>query len=152
MSDDLNFVMQARREKLDALEAARHRAVRVLASIRTHDAASALSRRSPRAWSEGEVVRVAGRIVAWRAHGKTDFAHLADDSGHASSSTSARMTWARRRFAWLDLLDLGDVIGVSGPLFRTRTGEDDRARGIGDAARQVAAPAAVREGRTSSTA
>ena len=30
---------------------------------------------------EGETVRVAGRIVAWRAHGKTTFAHIADDSG-----------------------------------------------------------------------
>ena len=76
MSDDLNFVQRARREKLDALVAA---GVTPFAYQyeRTHlavDAVSAL----PDGADEGPTVRVAGRLVAWRGHGKTAFAHLAD--------------------------------------------------------------------------
>ena len=55
-------------------------------------------------------------------HGKTTFAHLADSSGR-SSSTSARTSSARERYALLEHFDLGDIVGVDGPLFRTRTGE-----------------------------
>jgi lysyl-tRNA synthetase, class II len=71
---------------------------------------------------EGPVVRVAGRIIAWRAHGKTTFAHLADASGRIQLYFR-RDGLGDERYALLDQFDLGDVVGVSGPLFRTRTGE-----------------------------
>jgi lysyl-tRNA synthetase class 2 len=119
MSDDLNFVQVARREKLAALEALGI-APFAYAYDRTHSAAEALG--AGPAEGEGPVVRVAGRIVAWRGHGKTIFAHLADMSG--------RLQLYFRKdhlgddvFALLEQLDIGDVIGVAGPLFRTRTGE-----------------------------
>ena len=84
MSDDLNFLMEDRRAKLAALEAA---GIPPFAYRydRTHAAAAAVAA-LPEAAADGERVSVAGRIVAWRAHGKTTFAHLADDSGIPNSS------------------------------------------------------------------
>ena len=78
MSDDLNFVQRARREKLDAL-AERGIAPFAYSFDRTHHAAAAVALQPDGKQDEGETVRVAGRIVAWRAHGKTTFAHLADE-------------------------------------------------------------------------
>lgn len=120
MSDDLNFVQRARREKLDALVAA---GVTPFAYQyeRTHlavDAVSAL----PDGADEGPTVRVAGRLVAWRGHGKTAFAHLADSSGRIQLYFR-RDELGDDVFARLALFDIGDVIGAAGPLMRTRTGE-----------------------------
>ena len=78
VSDELNFVQRARREKLDALVAARHRAVRVLVRPHASRGRGAWRLLAGGARRKGATVRVAGRLVAWRAHGKTTFAHLAD--------------------------------------------------------------------------
>jgi lysyl-tRNA synthetase class 2 len=121
MSEDLNFVQRARREKLEALEA-RGVAPFAYSFDRTHHAADALALQPEGNQDEGETVRVAGRIVAWRAHGKTTFAHIADDSGRIQLYFK-KDTLGEDRYDVLGLLDIGDVIGVEGPLFRTRTGE-----------------------------
>ncbi|MGQ0765120.1 MAG: lysine--tRNA ligase [Gemmatimonadota bacterium] len=120
MSDDLNFVVRARREKLDRLRAAGIEPF-AWSFNATHDASGALSVLEPAA-AEGPVVSVPGRIVAWRPHGRTVFAHLADAAGRIQLYFR-RDDIGEEEFARLDLLDLGDVVGVSGPLFRTRTGE-----------------------------
>ncbi len=119
-ADELNFVMQARREKLTALEA-RGTPPFAYSYDRTHGAAAAVATLRE-GEEEGAPVRVAGRIIAWRGHGKTAFAHLADESGRIQLYFR-RDELGDEVFALLDLLDIGDVIGVSGPLFRTRTGE-----------------------------
>jgi lysyl-tRNA synthetase class 2 len=121
---DLNFVMQARRDKLDAL-VERGVAPFAYGFDRSHFAAAAVALMPPAAdgeHAEGPGVRVAGRIVAWRAHGKTTFAHLADPSGRVQLYFKKDQI-GEPQYALLDCFDLGDVIGVSGPLFRTRTGE-----------------------------
>ncbi|MEO8479546.1 MAG: lysine--tRNA ligase [Gemmatimonadota bacterium] len=71
--------------------------------------------------SDGEVVCVAGRIVAWRGQGKTVFAHLED--AHGRLQLYLRRDTLEAAWPLVQLLDLDDHIGVSGPLFRTRTGE-----------------------------
>ena len=119
MTDDLNFVLQARREKLDAL-VARGIAPYAYRFDRTHTAADALA--AYLGPDEGPVVRAAGRVAAWRGHGKTAFAHIADATGRIQVYFR-RDELGDEVFAMLELLDLGDVIGVEGPLFRTRTGE-----------------------------
>jgi lysyl-tRNA synthetase, class II len=121
VSDEANFVRRARREKLDALVA---RGVQPFAYAfdRTHTAAEAVGLHPADQESEGDVVRVAGRIVAWRAHGKTTFAHLADDSGRIQLYFKKDVL-GDEIYSTLELFDIGDVIGVAGPLFRTRTGE-----------------------------
>jgi len=126
VSDDLNFVLKARREKLEALRAA---SVNPFAYSyqRDHTAADALAllpaaKEGAPADEEGPRVSVAGRIVAWRAHGKTVFAHLADSSGRVQLYFRKDQL-GDERFGVLSHFDLGDIVGVSGPLFRTRTGE-----------------------------
>ncbi len=122
---DLNFVMQARRDKLDALVSAGV-APFAYGFDRSHFANEAVALMPPAAegaeHAEGPKVRVAGRIVAWRAHGKTTFAHLMDPSGRIQLYFKKDQI-GEQQYALLDSFDLGDVIGVSGPLFRTRTGE-----------------------------
>lgn len=67
-------------------------------------------------------VRVAGRVMTLRPHGKAGFAHLA--GGGVRLQIYVRLdAVGERDFALFKLLDLGDVIGVEGYLFRTRTGE-----------------------------
>jgi lysyl-tRNA synthetase class 2 len=67
-------------------------------------------------------VRVAGRVVALRDFGKAGFLKLQDRAGtlqvHARRDTLGDDAFARYR-----TLDTGDLVGVAGRLFRTRTGE-----------------------------
>jgi lysyl-tRNA synthetase class 2 len=119
VTDELNFLLEARRDKLAALEAAgippfaygyrrSHYVVDALASLPVHA-------------EEGPAVHIAGRLVSWRAHGKTTFAHLADATGRVQ--LYFRRDELGASYDHLPLFDLGDVVGVSGRLFRTRTGE-----------------------------
>jgi lysyl-tRNA synthetase, class II len=119
MSDE-NFVMQARRDKLIALQSLGVEAF-AYSFDRTHTASGALGE-LPEGVEEGPTVRVAGRIVAWRGHGKTIFAHLADSSGKIQLYFR-RDELGDDVFKRIELFDIGDIIGVGGPLFRTRTRE-----------------------------
>ena len=120
MSDELNFVRIARREKLEALVAAGIPPF-AYAFDRTHEAAAAVESLAD-GEEEGGTVRVAGRLVAWRAHGKTAFAHLADASGRIQLYFR-KDELGDEVFGHLALFDIGDVVGAGGTLMRTRTGE-----------------------------
>jgi lysyl-tRNA synthetase class 2 len=119
VTDDLNFVQKARREKLDQL-VARGLQPYAYRFDRTHRAAAAVASLRDGV-EEGPTVSIAGRLVAWRAHGKTAFAHVADDSGRIQ--VYFRKDALGDAFDTLELIDIGDVVGVEGPVFRTRTGE-----------------------------
>jgi len=119
VSEELNFVLQARREKLEALEAAGI-APFAYAFDRQQSAAQAQTLLGQA--EEGPPVSLAGRIVAWRSHGKTTFAHLADSTGKIQLYFKKDQL-GDQSYAQLAHFDLGDIIGVHGPLFRTRTGE-----------------------------
>ncbi|MFZ0300542.1 MAG: lysine--tRNA ligase [Candidatus Sulfotelmatobacter sp.] len=67
-------------------------------------------------------VRVAGRIMAIRLMGKAGFCHLQQD-GTRLQIYVKKDAVGDKGFELYKLLDLGDHIGVSGYLFRTRTGE-----------------------------
>jgi len=67
-------------------------------------------------------VRVVGRIMAIRLMGKAGFAHLQQD-GQRLQIYVKKDAVGDKGFDLYKLLDLGDHIGVSGYLFRTRTGE-----------------------------
>src|SRR2546422_4944628 len=58
----------------------------------------------------------------FRSHGKTTFAHLADQSGRIQLYFKQDELGADA-YELLSLLDLGDLVGVEGPLFKTKTGE-----------------------------
>ena len=67
-------------------------------------------------------VRVAGRIVAIRSFGKAAFLRLSEGPGTLQVHIR-RDVLPERDFAVSKALDLGDFVGVAGPMFRTRTGE-----------------------------
>ncbi|MEX0935515.1 MAG: lysine--tRNA ligase [Gemmatimonadota bacterium] len=127
MTEETSQLLQTRREKLDAL---RERGVEPYphAFDRTHrsDAALELYTEAESAETledgDGRTVRVAGRILSWRSHGKSAFAHVEDGGGRIQIYFRKDILGAEA-FELLDLLDLSDWIGVEGPLFRTRTGE-----------------------------
>ena len=67
-------------------------------------------------------VRVAGRIMTLRLHGKAGFAHIAGAGQRVQIYVKLDIV-GERAFKFFQLLDLGDSIGVSGHIFRTKTGE-----------------------------
>jgi lysyl-tRNA synthetase class 2 len=116
---------EERRRKRDAIEAL---GVDVYPTRfdRTHTVSEAFARFQDRAAEElaKEPVRVrtAGRILALRPFGKAGFAHLSDGAGKLQVYIR-KDTVPERDFSVYENLDLGDFIGVEGPLFRTKTGE-----------------------------
>jgi lysyl-tRNA synthetase class 2 len=67
-------------------------------------------------------VRVAGRILTLRLHGKAGFAHIFG-SGQRLQVYVKLDNVGSKSYELFQLLDLGDLIGVAGHLFRTKTGE-----------------------------
>lgn len=67
-------------------------------------------------------VRVAGRIVALRPQGKAGFAHLSGDGARLQIYVRLDVV-GEQAFKLFKLLDLGDVVGVAGHVFRTKTNE-----------------------------
>jgi len=91
---------------------------------RTHTAqeAAALFEDLERKNEGGAVVRVAGRIMAERGMGKATFLDIRDGSGKVQVHLRKDML-GEEAYDLLHDLDIGDFIGVTGRLFRTRTGE-----------------------------
>jgi lysyl-tRNA synthetase class 2 len=87
----------------------------------THPVAGLLARGDAVTQEPGETVRIAGRVMALRGHGKAGFGHVLDATGRLQ--VYFRAEHLGDGFARYELLDVGDWIGVEGPLFRTRTGE-----------------------------
>ena len=67
-------------------------------------------------------VRVAGRIVALRPHGKAAFGHLLGDGKRLQFYVKLDIV-GENTYKLFQLLDLGDFIGITGRLFRTKTNE-----------------------------
>jgi lysyl-tRNA synthetase, class II len=67
-------------------------------------------------------VRIAGRIMTIRRMGKAGFAHIAQN-GERLQIYVRQDAVSEKEYALYQLLDLGDMIGIEGYLFRTRTGE-----------------------------
>ena len=116
---DDNFV---RRDRLASLERLRAMGVEPFAYgfDRTHTTAEARALLGDA--DEGPVVRIAGRIRAWRGQGKTAFAHVVDDAGQLQAYFR-RDDLGDEAWALCRELHLSDVVGLAGPLMRTRTGE-----------------------------
>ena len=68
------------------------------------------------------VVRVAGRIMAIRGHGKTCFMDMQDKDGRIQIYVR-KDAIGEENYALIKLLDIGDIVGVSGTVFRTHMGE-----------------------------
>jgi len=73
--------------------------------------------------AEPPAVRTAGRLISIRVMGKASFAHIMDGSGRIQIYVRRDVVGEGGYEFFRKSFDLGDFIGVEGPLFRTRTGE-----------------------------
>jgi lysyl-tRNA synthetase class 2 len=71
---------------------------------------------------EEKQVSVAGRIMSRRGHGKVSFMDLQDSKGKIQIFVKMNAI-GEEAYKNLNLLDLGDIIGVKGEVFKTKTGE-----------------------------
>ncbi|MBU2473245.1 MAG: lysine--tRNA ligase, partial [Candidatus Omnitrophica bacterium] len=72
-------------------------------------------------FSEGKEVSLAGRLISKREHGKSGFAHLSDHTGKIQFYAQADKLG--EQFKLYKDLTVGDIAGIRGKLFVTRTGE-----------------------------
>ncbi len=73
-------------------------------------------------FEEGRKVRLAGRLMTKRDMGKSAFAHI-QDQGTRIQIYAQKNVLGEDAYAAFKILDLGDIIGLEGELFITRTGE-----------------------------
>ena len=118
-------IYKLRREKLKQIEALGQQAYPRKYAL-THTLPQILAEYGEKSAQELENprvnVRVAGRIMAIRLMGKAGFAHL-QQNGKRLQIYVKKDAVGEKGFELYKLLDLGDHIGVSGYLFRTKTGE-----------------------------
>jgi lysyl-tRNA synthetase, class II len=118
-------IYELRRQKLNQIEALGQPAYPRKYEF-THSIAQILADYSDKTAQQLETwrlhVRVAGRIMAIRLMGKAGFSHLQQD-GQRLQIYVKKDAVGDKGWELFKLLDLGDHIGVSGYLFRTRTGE-----------------------------
>ncbi len=72
-------------------------------------------------FSEGKFVRIAGRLISQRAHGKSCFVDIKDFTGKIQGY--ARKDVLKEKYKDFLELDIGDIAGLEGELFKTKTGE-----------------------------
>ncbi len=116
---ELSEILQIRREKLAALQEEGRDPFKLTRFVRS-------------AWSaeikadyeqfEGKTVQVAGRIMSKRGMGKAIFCHIKDDRGQLQLYVRSDAVSAQE-FADFRKYDIGDIIGVSGYVFKTKTEE-----------------------------
>jgi lysyl-tRNA synthetase class 2 len=120
MEQELSEVLRVRREKLQKIIDNNINPFPYRYS-RTH-LSSEISSDFENLSASGETVRVAGRIMSWRGHGKTLFAHIRDRAGEVQVYIR-KDDLGEEPFETFGLFETGDIIGVEGTIFRTRMGE-----------------------------
>lgn len=114
---ELHELRQIKLAKLSALQAAGADPFCEVRYDRTHDAGTIAPRYAE---LEGAEVVLAGRVMSKRLHGKAGFADLLDGSGRIQLYFK-RDEIGEESFTRFTELDLGDIIGCRGTVFKTRT-------------------------------
>ena len=118
-TEDLSELLQIRRDKLKALQDEGRDPFKVTSYVRSAD--SAVIKRNYDAF-ENRTVSVAGRILSKRGMGKAIFCHIQDREGQIQLYVRKDAV-SEQEFQDFRKFDIGDIIGVSGYVFRTQTGE-----------------------------
>lgn len=118
-ASELTEVLRVRRDKLSSLMQAGCNPYQITKFDQTHHAQQIKD-----TYTDGEEmnVSVAGRIMSKRIMGKAGFAHLQDGSGSIQLYVS-RDSLGEENYAAFKSMDIGDIVGVKGYVFTTRTGE-----------------------------
>lgn len=69
-----------------------------------------------------ETVKITGRLMLMREHGKASFAHIRDESGSIQVYAKFDNLGETKYGLWKEL-DVGDIVGITGRVFRTKRGE-----------------------------
>lgn len=116
---DLNQLLKVRREKLAELQANGKDPFQIVKYDATHH-----SQEIKDAFEEleGKAVSVAGRIMSKRVMGKASFCNIQDLQGNIQSYV-ARDNIGEDSYKDFKKMDIGDIVGIEGDVFKTKTGE-----------------------------
>ncbi|WP_138262435.1 lysine--tRNA ligase [[Clostridium] hylemonae] len=116
---DLNQLRKVRREKLKELQENGKDPYQVMRYEATVHAADIKENYDE---MEGKHVSVAGRVMQKRVMGKASFCNVLDQSGNIQSYV-ARDSLGEEAYKEFKKLDIGDIVGLEGEVFKTKTGE-----------------------------
>ena len=116
---DLNQLLKVRREKLTNLQAAGKDPYKITKFDVTHHSQEVKDNFET---LQGQTVTVAGRIMSKRVMGKASFCNVQDLRGNIQSYV-ARDSIGEEPYADFKKLDVGDLVGITGEVFETKTGE-----------------------------
>lgn len=116
---DLNQLRKVRREKLAELQANGKDPFEITKYNQTHHS---LEIKENFEALEGKRVSIAGRMMSKRVMGKASFCNLQDLQGNIQSYV-ARDSIGEEAYKEFKKLDVGDIIGITGEVFKTKTGE-----------------------------
>ena len=116
---DMNHLMQIRMEKLDKLREEGKDPFEITKFNRTHNSKQVKDNFDE---LENKDVTIAGRIIAKRIMGKASFCHIQDSEGKIQLYVSIN-DLGEESYKQFKEDDIGDIIGITGFVFKTRTGE-----------------------------
>ena len=116
---DMNHLMEVRKEKLEKLKEEGRNPFEITKFNKTHTSKEIKDNYEE---LEGKDVTVAGRIIAKRIMGKASFCHIQDGEGKLQSYVSIN-DLGEESYKQFKEYDIGDIIGITGFVFKTRTEE-----------------------------
>ncbi len=116
---DLNQLLKVRREKLAALQEAGKDPFQITKYDATHHSTEIKENFEE---LKGKSVSVAGRLMSKRVMGKASFCNVQDKPGNIQVYV-ARDSIGEESYAGFKKFDVGDLVGIEGEVFETKTGE-----------------------------
>lgn len=116
---DYNQLMKIRKEKLEKLQEEGKNPFEITKFNPTHTSKQIKEHYEE---LEGKDVTIAGRLMAKRIMGKASFCHVQDSEGKIQSYVSIN-DLGEESYKQFKEDDIGDIIGITGFVFKTRTGE-----------------------------
>ncbi len=116
---EMSEILQVRRDKLRALQEQGQDPFTIVRYQQSHHSMDILENYEA---LEGKAVSIAGRMMSKRIMGKASFAHILDSEGGIQVYVR-RDDVGEEKYAQFKAWDIGDIIGVEGTVFKTRTGE-----------------------------
>ncbi len=116
---DLNQLLKVRREKLAALQEAGKDPFQITKYDVTHHSTDIKENFEQ---LQGTTVRIAGRLMSKRVMGKASFCNVQDKPGNIQVYV-ARDSVGEEPYADFKKFDVGDIVGIEGEVFETKTGE-----------------------------
>ncbi len=116
---DINQLRKVRREKLAELQSSGRNPFEITKYDTT---CHAIDIKNNYEEMEGKQVRLAGRVMQKRVMGKASFCNILDQSGNIQSYV-ARDSIGEEAYKDFKKMDIGDIVGIEGEVFKTKTGE-----------------------------